>query len=447
MAGEMLILFTRFPLPGRVKTRLIPHLGPEGAAQLQREMTEHVLARIYPLMRRRGVKLVVRFDGGSKQEMRRWLGDGFDFVPQGEGDLGTRMCRAAAEAFAVGARAVVMIGADCPELDAAQVERALEALEEHSLVFGPAKDGGYYLIGLRTGLPQLFESIAWGTPEVLATSLTRARQMNLEPILLGELSDVDAPADLETWQKARRMARTFSVVIPTLNEAEHLPLTLTHAAGGQPLEIIVADGGSRDGTLTIAQSCGARVVTSNGNRAGQMNLGAQAAHGETLLFLHGDTLLPANYSDVLFDGLRKPQVVGGAFAFRIRDRFRGRRLVESLTNLRSRIWHMPYGDQALFVRRWAFAELGGFPEQPIMEDYEFVRRLRQVGKLAILHEAVLTSGRRWQRLGFFRTTLINQLVILGYRCGVPPAKLAALYRLPRAPGDRSSVMGTGLEAP
>jgi hypothetical protein len=99
---------------------------------------------------------------------------------------------------------------------------------------------------------------------------------------------------------------------------------------------------------------------------------------------------------------------------------------------------MPYGDQALFVRRWVFTALGGFPGLPIMEDYEFVRRLRRQGRLALLDATVHTSGRRWQRLGCLRTTLINQLVILGYHCGVSPVKLAALYRGRRQPPQPAS---------
>jgi rSAM/selenodomain-associated transferase 2/rSAM/selenodomain-associated transferase 1 len=428
MTRETLIVFTRFPLAGRAKTRLIPRMGAQGAAELQREMTEHVLARMWPLVTRRGVKLEVRFDDGSRAEMCRWLGSGMNFTPQGDGDLGARMLRATNEAFAAGIGAVVVIGADCPEFEVAQVERAFDSLRTHPLVFGPATDGGYYLVGLREATPSLFEGITWGTSSVLETSAANARKMGVEPFLLPELSDVDELADLEVWEKARCASRSVSVIIPTLNEAAHLPLTLKHARACEPLEIIVADGGSRDETLRIAQSHGAAIVNGATGRARQMNAGAAVARGETLLFLHADTLLPANYRDAMLTSLRRPDVVGGAFRFRIRDPFPGRWLVESTTNLRSRLWQMPYGDQALFVRRWAFDELAGFPDLPIMEDYEFVRRLRRLGKLSLLEAPVLTSARRWQHLGFLRTTLINRLVILGFRCGVSPVKLATLYR-------------------
>lgn len=438
MNREMLILFTRYPLAGRAKTRLIPLLGDEGAAQLQREMTEHVLARVWPLVKRRGVKLEVRFEDGSHSDMRQWLGNGLHFAAQGDGDLGARMTQATNDAFGARMAAVVVIGADCPKLDAALVERAFDSLRTHPIVFGPAKDGGYYLIGLRRPLPALFQGIAWSTGSVLADSIARARQLGIEPCLLPELSDIDEPADLPAWQKARQTSRSVSVVIPTLNEAPYLPLTLKNVAASEPTEIIVADGGSHDDTLRIAQSYAATVVSSPPNRARQMNAGAADARCETLLFLHADTLLPANYRAAVLTALRQPDIVGGAFRFRITEPVPGRRLVESSTNLRSRFLRMPYGDQALFVRRWAFDDLGGFPELPIMEDYEFVRRLRRLGRLALLNEAVLTSARRWQRLGVLRTTLINKVVIVGYHCGVPPATLAALYR-GRSPRPRSGL--------
>lgn len=427
MTRDTLIVFTRFPRPGRAKTRLIPTLGAEGAAQLQREMTEHVLAKIWPLLRERDIALQVRFDGDSEADMRRWLGNAPRFLPQGDGDLGARMNRAATQAFATGARAVVIIGADCPELDAATVARAFDSLKLNRVVFGPAKDGGYYLVGLRGPLPSLFQGVTWGANSVLAASLAKARDAGIDPSLLAELSDIDEPADLPIWQNARKASRRVSIVIPALNEAQQLPATLKAAATDKPFEIIVADGGSRDDTPGIAESHGATLVRTNAGRARQMNGGAAVARGEVLLFLHADTWLSAGYGHAVLDALCRPDAVGGAFRFAIRDKFPTRWLVQTTTNLRSRLLRSPYGDQALFVRRWAFEKLGGFPDFPLMEDYEFVRRLRRLGRLSILGLPALTSARRWHRLGFLRTTSLNKLVILGYRCGVPPAKLAALY--------------------
>jgi uncharacterized protein len=138
--------------------------------------------------------------------------------------------------------------------------------------------------------------------------------------------------------------------------------------------------------------------------------------------------LPAGYGGSIPALLGLPGVVGGAFRFAIGQEFAGRRLVERATNWRARRWQFPYGDQALFLRREAFARLGGFLEMPIMEDYELVRRLRRLGRIAITPEAAVTSGRRWQRLGWVRTTFVNRAIILAYHLGVSPARLAGWYR-------------------
>lgn len=429
---QRLILFTRFPLAGKVKTRLIPALGAEGAVALHRRLVLRTLRTAKAACRAANAELEIRFDGGSENAVQHWLGAGWTCRPQGEGDLGQRMARAFKDSFHDGSPATLIIGSDCPELTADLLVAAFDQLPDAPAVFGPANDGGYYLIGLARFMPELFHGITWGGETVLAESLRVLERNGVKPALLKPLNDIDRAEDLPQWRRIAKMEEgdvsNVSVIIPAWNEAERITAAIRAAHEGRPHEIIVADGGSRDDTVRIAQSHGATLVSSPPNRARQMNGGAAVARGGTLLFLHADTLLPANYRDAVLAALRRPEVVGGAFRFRIADPFPGRWLVESTTNLRSRLWQMPYGDQALFVRRCAFEELGGFPELPIMEDYEFVRRLRRLGRVALLNEAVLTSGRRWRRLGFLRTTLINKLVIVGYHCGVPPAKLAALYR-------------------
>jgi rSAM/selenodomain-associated transferase 2 len=164
-----------------------------------------------------------------------------------------------------------------------------------------------------------------------------------------------------------------------------------------------------------------------------MNAGAAKARGHILLFLHADSILPAGYSLAALELLRSPAIAVGAFRFAVAESFRGSKLLEWSTNLRSRWRQMPYGDQALFVRRALFEELGGFADLPILEDYEFVRRSQRNGRIVTLSAPVLTSARRWQRLGFLRTTLINKWVILGYRLGWPIEKLAATYRRAERP--------------
>ncbi len=197
-----LIIFTRFPKPGKTKTRLIPALGPEGAADLQRQMTQRTLLWAKSLAADFKVALEVRFAGGNKREYQTWLGNNLDFVPQGRGNLGERMSRALQEAFAEKIRRVILVGTDCPGLTPDLGREAFTGLRSHDLVLGPAKDGGYYLIGLRKMIPQLFDAIPWGGNNVFSKTLDIARRLRLRVHILAALHDVDRPEDLPVWEKS-----------------------------------------------------------------------------------------------------------------------------------------------------------------------------------------------------------------------------------------------------
>lgn len=200
--NSQLIVFTRLPCEGRNKTRLIPVLGAAGAAELHDRLARHTIRRASAFcLTSQRVNLVIRLDGGSVQDGEAWLGK-HDFREQGEGDLGARLERAVREAFAEGASKVLVIGTDCPELDEATLTEAMDLLNRHSLVFGPALDGGYYLVGLSEPVPVIFRNIAWGGPEVLAQSLAASATVKLEAGLLGILPDVDVPEDLPAAESA-----------------------------------------------------------------------------------------------------------------------------------------------------------------------------------------------------------------------------------------------------
>lgn len=222
---------------------------------------------------------------------------------------------------------------------------------------------------------------------------------------------------------------SISIIIPVLNEAAIIEATLKQLTEDSDLEIIVVDGGSRDRTVSIAQQCRVRVITApRTGRANQMNAGAKAARGEILLFLHADTRLPSGYCQVIKNILSQPKVIAGAFQLAIEGEAKSLRLIETMVNIRSRFFALPYGDQALFIKREVFESLGGFAELPIMEDFELVGRLKSQGKIEIAPSAVLTSGRRWNKLGVCQTTLINQLIIIGYYLKISPEQLSKFYR-------------------
>lgn len=193
-----LILMTRYPTPGSTKTRLIPALGPQGAAILQQRMTEVAVALMRRFCDSHPVVPEVRYEGGSGLAMREWLGDDLAFLSQGKGTLGERLANAFDDAFSLGSTAVVVMGADCPSLNCDHLAEAFVALRQHDLVVGPAMDGGYYLIGLAKPAAALFRAIPWGSSRVLGGTLERAASLGLSCHLLEQLVDVDRPEDLKT---------------------------------------------------------------------------------------------------------------------------------------------------------------------------------------------------------------------------------------------------------
>jgi len=194
---ERLIVFTRYPEPGKTKTRMIPALGAEGAARLQRQLTEDTLVQVKELTALSPLSVEVHFSGGTEQLMQAWLGSDFVYQPQTEGDLGTRITSAFAASFAAGMTRVVIIGIDCPDLKADLMVQAFEALEQCDVVLGPAEDGGYYLIGLKRMIDSLFVGISWGTSQVRQQTLEIAHKLNLAIAFLPLLNDIDRPEDLK----------------------------------------------------------------------------------------------------------------------------------------------------------------------------------------------------------------------------------------------------------
>jgi len=456
-----LILFTRYPVPGKTKTRLIPALGEQGAADLQREMTRHTLDGVRSLMEE-GIRIEVRYEGGDAASMAQWLGEDLYLVPQGEGDLGARMERAFRDSFESGDGKVVIIGSDCPDLGAEDVREAFILLDSNAAVFGPAVDGGYYLVGISSPVPErlfdvVFSGIPWGSREVLSNTVNALAAAGINHGLLDEKADVDEPEDLILWEGKIRSQKpedrsqedneagtwtwtrsksgslspipstaAISVIIPALNEEERIGRNLERLKK-ENVEIIVADGGSSDGTVQICRKAGVKVVYSGPGRAVQMNSGALEATGEILLFLHADTLLPEGFTG-LIRGIIAGGRVAGAFSFGTDLKTPSMNFLERAANFRARHMGIVFGDQAIFTRADIFRKIGGFPALPVMEDMELVLELKRHGRFVILPQRAITSARKWQANGVWRTAFMNQVVTYLYLFGISPERLSKWYR-------------------
>lgn len=238
----------------------------------------------------------------------------------------------------------------------------------------------------------------------------------------------------------------LSAVVPTWNEEERLPLLLaslgfappgTQAASGQRAdEVIVADGGSSDGTCEVASACGARVVTSSRGRGAQLACGARAAQGELLWFLHADVVVQPGSVEALRRAFEDPALQACGVRQRIDAPGIFFRCIAQAADLRVRLGRV-YGDSGLAVRRGAYDAAGGFRELPLFEDLDLARRLRAHGRIRLVEGALIrVSARRWRAEGALRRTLANWLLTLAWALGVAPERLARYYR-PYPPDDRS----------
>lgn len=231
---------------------------------------------------------------------------------------------------------------------------------------------------------------------------------------------------------------TFTVIIPTLNEADVIETTLRFTARLGFDAILVVDGGSTDGTRVLVEAVAARagepvsgpvqLLCTSAGRARQLNAGAAAATSDVLVFLHADSHLPADAGQLMQQALADPNVVGGRFDIRFDHPSVWGQIISTFMNARSRITRISTGDQAMFVRRQVFERLGGFSDIPIMEDVEFSTRLKRTGRIVAIDRQVTTSFRRWEGQGPLRTVLLMWALRFLYWIGVSPQRIAQWYR-------------------
>lgn len=222
----------------------------------------------------------------------------------------------------------------------------------------------------------------------------------------------------------------LSIIIPILDEAHHLPRLLHHLElfRDRGVEIIVVDGGSMDHSVTLSSRWGARVISASRGRARQMNAGASIAQGDVLLFLHADTFLPNRAEQQIMLAMEATSRVWGRFAVEIQGRAWMLKIVALLMNIRSCLTGIVTGDQAMFMYRHAFIKVGGFPDLPLMEDITLSQHLLTLSRPICLTSKVITSGRRWEKKGVWRTIFLMWRLRWAYWRGVPADQLAQIYQ-------------------
>lgn len=457
-------MFAKPPVPGQVKTRLIPVLGSNGAARLAAVFLQDTWASVSALP---WAKPVLASTGEPK---RNGLPDSVEVWLQGTGDLGLRLENILRRALGDHPYAIA-IGADSPGLPAKFFEQAREALTHVDAVIGPSEDGGFYLLGLRKCPAGLLSGIPWSSPTTCLETIAKLQAAGLTFHILDNWFDVDTAEDLArlnsliyTNRIQAPLTKVFlehqegscdaahqmkcSVIIPALNERIYLPQTLAALEKHKWIhEVIVADGGSTDGTRQWLAAQGfARVVDTHAGKGNQLNAGAKAAAGDVLLFLHADCQLPLDAGEHIATALESRAVVGGCFEVRFHpNESRSLQIVAAGINFRSRLTKAATGDQGIFLRRRVFEYVGGCPAWPLFEDVELVRRVKKAGSFAVLHSRLLVSPRRHLARGVFRTVLLVYALRVAYWLGVSPFTLKKWFGDSRPPAHPLPVVQRTVE--
>ncbi len=429
--NDIIVLMTRYPEAGKAKTRLIPHYGPAGACALHKAMAEFTLKECLSI----ACEVQVHYTGADHDDMTSWLHiftqnksrhiqSTLNYIPQTEGDLGDKIFAALDTASSSPInkntkQKIIIVGSDCPQNRKDNLRHAFELLNTYDCVIGPSTDGGYYLIAfalpvqnsdfLHKKIRPLFQNITWGTHLVFEQSMAKIKENQLNYYLLPILNDVDTPKDVP---------QKISVIIPTLNEEDNLSKLLSNIPHAFNIELIVSDAGSTDKTSEIAAYYNAKYLNCAKGRSAQILTASQKASGEILFFLHADSILPALWDVHIRNTLNNKDNSLGYFRFGIAEKFWTKNIIEWATNsIRCKYFKLPFGDQGLFVRTSDFKDWN-LPQVPILEDVFLVKKAKKYGRLAEVKATLYTSGRRWFKHGFIRTTLMNWCVLLCAKLGM-----------------------------
>lgn len=444
--SSVLVIFCRRPALGVGKRRIAAELGDPAAlaaAELLLDTTiEDALAWHGPVV----ISPAAPEDASWAAKL---LPDA-TIIPQGSGNLGTRISAVQRELVSRGVQRTIFIGSDSPALNPEVLHKAAQQLQYDDTVLVPARDGGVTLMGTRKSWPALI-NLPWGTPELGNALAAQCRKAGLTVAELEPGCDIDTRRDLldaatslaaDRRPARRRLLRwiensnlrdgpTVTAVVPVYQDSNALQALLERLRQLKPSidEIVVVDGSADSNCCSLCADYNATYLSAAANRGGQLKLGAANSSSDVFWFLHADSYPPRNAIAVIRDHIA-PGRPGGFFRFT----FGGTRTwyksgLAASINMRTR-FGMPYGDQGIFARRSAYQSVGGHAATPLFEEVALIKGLRKLGDFRATGAALEVAPRRWERDGWLRRSLHNRYLAISYMLGVSPERLARYYGQP-----------------
>lgn len=439
---QALILFTRIPVPGKTKTRLMPYFSPKQCAKLH----TCFLKDISDQCRKVKADCFVCYapENGDVKELQDILGKQKEYFPQTGESLGQRMYHSLEYVLGLGYDVCLLMGTDIPEVSSPDLEKAFQVLKEKDAVFGRTADGGYYLVGMKRPIPEAFGLKQYGHSHVFEDTLKELSDAGINVGFTTKHQDMDTPEDLRCYRQRMRQDKRLqhshtgrylaanvkiSVIIPVYNEAKTIEAMKKQLYPYRSqCEILFVDGGSTDGTPKMVGP-DFKLLLSEKGRANQMNLGAEKSHGDILLFLHCDSELPPGPLEEICRVMKDHSAGCFGIAFHSRNFFMFTCRVISNHRIKDR--KVMFGDQGIFIDRELFFQAGKFPVIPVMEDYQFSLTLKEMGvRLGMAKRRIYTSDRRFPKGTIPKLKLMWKMNRLRkmYRDQVPIEKIDRLYR-------------------
>lgn len=431
---KALILFVKYPEAGRVKTRLAKALGPERAADLYQKLLRRTLgiAADFKLSpdNQDDPDLFLFFSPPERKEMLKKTCPGpWKFVSQTDGHLGQRMDAAFRDVFGRRYEQIVLVGSDICDLRVSDITDAFRFLTKGAAVLGPAKDGGFYLIGLTSSFGEVFGFDSWSTPSVFERTVRCLGEAGLTVKMLSERRDIDKAEDLIHVRNQPFLCDQVSIIVPFVGKAVQLACLIDSIEAqlwpGDEIIMVRGDVFPEMGIGDITPNT--RLLSAPRGRGVQLSHGAKSGKGNLYWFLHADTVPPPNFGYHVRKLSLATDAALGCFELSYGTSRFSLQLLARWANFRTRYLGLPYGDQGFFCSREVFERVGGFKKRYLFEDVDFVRACSKLGNIMVIPQPLHASPKKYLMRGIFRTSCKNHFLMFLYLLGMNDRRLYSLY--------------------